>query len=244
MSIICWILHKEKQLNAQQQIPFKIMSHLCIMPLKLKQNIKPNGLIGIWSIEEDEGFFLEKLGELEEESKKLEKLKGRRRTEWLSSRYLVHFLSGREKRGKLIKDEFGKPFLEDSDHFISISHSGNMSAVVASKNKVGIDIQKHVERITRIAHKFVNEDERLFLNEDKAYIPSLHIIWGAKESLYKAYGRQKIDFRKHLKIKPFVFNKLEPVHFEAELIKDDLYEKYKMTAKFIDNFYLVYAVQL
>ena len=55
-------------------------------------------------------------------------------------------------------DEFGKPHLVD-DNYISITHSHHFSAIIVSKEPVGIDIEMQRNIILKIAHKFVNEEE-------------------------------------------------------------------------------------
>lgn len=65
---------------------------------------------------------------------------------------------------------------------------------------IGCDIQVVIEKMARIAHKFLNEPERAFVeSRPKAeYLQLLHLFWTAKESLYKAYGLKELDFRKNL----------------------------------------------
>ena len=68
----------------------------------------------IWKIEEDEPFFLQRLDLHASETAELANMKGRRRLEWLASRYLVHHMVSDEPdwdRIPLLKDEFGKPHL-------------------------------------------------------------------------------------------------------------------------------------
>ncbi len=55
----------------------------------------------------------------------------------------------------LFYDENGKPHLKDGKH-ISITHSFHFSAVIVSASIIGIDIEKQREKITIIAHKFID----------------------------------------------------------------------------------------
>ena len=114
-------------------------------------------------------------------------------------------MSGRKKRGACIKDEHGKPYLENSLFEISISHSRDLAAVIAAPQAVGIDIQKIVSKIERIAHKFMREEEMASLQEETR-LEHLHVYWGAKEALYKAYGRRQLDFKEHIFINPFEYD--------------------------------------
>jgi phosphopantetheinyl transferase len=173
------------------------------MPILLQKGLKPEGILGIWEIREEEGWFLDGIPLSEEEQGQLDRIKGRRRVEYLAVRQLIHAMSGREERGALIKDAFGKPHLEASDWEISISHSGDLAAAIAATRLVGVDVQRLVPKIDRLSRKFLSSSELEFLKGVPDRIKCLHVFWGAKESLYKAYGRRELDFGQHLYIAPF-----------------------------------------
>ncbi|MBC7885893.1 MAG: 4'-phosphopantetheinyl transferase superfamily protein [Saprospiraceae bacterium] len=211
------------------------------MPLFLKFNIQPDGLVGIWQTNEQDNYFQEKLNLFPSESDELEILKNRKRTEWLSSRYLLHILSEREIRGACLKDKFGKPYLENSEFHISISHSSSYTGVIASTSVVGIDIQVIIPKIERITSKFVTEDEfRYIHNTNKT--EAFHAIWGAKEAMYKAYGRKELDFKKHISVGEFHFSR-DGFIFTGEVKKDDFYKKYALSCHQFDQLILVYAIE-
>ena len=170
------------------------------MPILLHKDIEPEGEIGIWKINESESWFRENLDLYKAEETELSEIKGEgKRKEWLASRWLLHEMSGREIRGACLKDAFGKPILKDSQYEISLSHSNQVAAVLASPNPCGVDIQLKVEKITRLAHKFVNESEKKWIDPNNI-IEELHLIWGAKEALYKTYSKGKVDFIEDLLI--------------------------------------------
>ncbi|NND09390.1 MAG: 4'-phosphopantetheinyl transferase superfamily protein [Saprospiraceae bacterium] len=172
------------------------------MPLILKEKIREEGVFGIWEIDETDAFFEALLDLSQEESREVQQLKSRRRTEWLASRWLLHIISGRAARGILVKDEFGKPYIAGSNWYISISHTHQYTAAIAAPFLVGIDIQVRVEKITRIAKKFLSAHEAENVTGQRP-IDYMHIYWGAKECLYKAYGRRVLDFKKDLRIDAF-----------------------------------------
>ena len=211
------------------------------MPLLSHKKISQNTEIGIWSIEEPIEFFEEKISLHWKEIDQLENLSDRKALEWFASRYLIHIMSGRTKRGPCLKDVFGKPYLEGSDYHISFSHSRNKAAAIASKNSSGIDIQITVPKITRIAHKFCSDYETNYI-ESEQKIQFLHIIWGAKESIYKAYGRRSVDFRKEISIDVFKIEN-NVVHTTAHLIKEGAEASYDVVARLIEEYILVYAVE-
>lgn len=176
------------------------------MPLLIHKHLEADLEIGIWQIAEPEAWFTERLALSLEEEEQLARIKGYRRVEWLASRQLVHQMSGQEKRSAFLKDEFGKPHLENTSYQISISHSHGMTAAISGPVDLGIDIQKIVPKIGRIAHRFLSEEELACLSPSYFYLEHLHVFWGAKEALYKAYGRRELDFSRHLLVEPFKYH--------------------------------------
>ena len=178
---------------------------------------------------------------LPKEKERLQTIKGHRKTEWLAARWLIHYMSGRKERGALLKDKFGKPFLADSPFQISISHSRAFAAAIAGPESVGIDIQLLVPKIERIAHKFMREAELNSLVPETR-LEHLHVYWGAKESLYKAFGRRALDFKKHIHITPFQFG-TSPT-FEGHIYKDDFKASYQLWYEIVEDYVLVYAREI
>ena len=102
-------------------------------------------------------------------------------------------------------DEFGKPHLKDKN-YLSITHSFTFTAIIISeKNPVGIDIEKQRDKIVKIAHKFTPIEEYNTIANHEALVSKLTIVWGAKESLYKIYGKKKLRFLHHIYIEDFSF---------------------------------------
>ncbi len=211
------------------------------MPLLKTQQLEPTGEWGIWKIEESEAFFLDALDLHQLEIKQLASMKGRRRVEWLASRYLLHELSGRTERADCLKDEFGKPYLVGSDYQISLSHSHGLAAVIAAPQAVGIDIQLEVPKIERIAHKFMRPEESESLSKEHR-ITHLHLYWGAKEALFKAYGRKEVDFKQHLIIEPFSWQG-DSGDFRGQLIKPTIEQSFKLSYRLFDSFVLVWCME-
>ncbi len=103
-----------------------------------------------------------------------------------------------------VKDQHGKPHLlaDPSLHF-SLSHSHQHAAALVSTRACGIDLQMRVDKITRLRSKFERADERAFISQQPDEIGALHVLWGAKESLYKLWGKRLIDWHQHLIVHPF-----------------------------------------
>lgn len=210
------------------------------MPLIFHKYIKPEGELGIWKIQEEESFFYSKLDLTEKEKKHLNTIKGNLKIEWLASRYLLHKMSGRETRGRLVKDEYGKPTLEHSEYHISLSHSNQLAAVAAGPEIVGVDIQKIVEKMSRIAPKFMNENEFESLGKDS--LLQMHVYWGAKECLYKSYGKKKLDFKKHILIDAFEMKRTYGI-ISGRVVKGDFNQSYEIVYQKIEDYLLVYSIE-
>jgi 4'-phosphopantetheinyl transferase EntD len=72
-----------------------------------------------------------------------------------------------------------------------------------SDSIIGIDIEKQRDKITIIAHKFIDY-EFDYLNEiEPDFIKKLTIIWCIKESLYKLFQTPGLSFKKHCLAIPF-----------------------------------------
>ncbi len=189
------------------------------MPLLLTRHPFPDTTFGLWQIAEEEAFFREELPLSLEEEVEMSRLKNDlRRHEWLAGRWLLHKLSGAPQRLPLAKDAFSKPFFPENQHLAcSLSHShGLVGALVFQPSPLtphpsllapscGCDIQVLVEKMPRLASKFLNLEEEKFVASHSAptQFDLLHVFWTAKESLYKAYGLKALDFRAHLRVEPF-----------------------------------------
>jgi 4'-phosphopantetheinyl transferase len=180
------------------------------MPLLLHKQPFPNASFGLWLIEEDPDFFQANLSLEPAEAQELALLKGLRRLEWLTARWLLDKMSQTAERLPLAKDSFSKPFFPGNDRLIcSLSHSQGKVGVLLleldrpvdpEKDRYGCDIQVLVDKIRAIAPKFTNEAEKAILEKlgEKQRFEALHLLWTAKESLYKAYGLKSLDFRANI----------------------------------------------
>lgn len=148
--------------------------------------------LGVWKIEEPESFFVDRL---HEDQRQLPFLPDQRRLQSLAARFLLNRMM--ESPQVILKNESNKPFLRDDDRYISISHSFEVATVLVARRLCGVDIEKNLDRIERIAAKFLfpGEIDRL---QGSQYRRHLYRIWGAKEAMFKAYGLGGIDFKKDL----------------------------------------------
>lgn len=176
------------------------------MPLLATRHLFPGTALGLWQISEEESFFRDGLPLSPVEEQELAPLKNARRLEWLAGRWLLHRLTGAPQRMPLAKDAFSKPFfLDKPDLHCSLSHShGVVGALLADQN-CGCDVQVLVEKMPRLAPKFLSKTETEFVarHSPEVQFDLFHIFWTAKESMYKAYGLKELDFRKNMNLAPF-----------------------------------------
>jgi len=155
--------------------------------------------IFIWHIVEDETTLLNLVDNrllygIEKAKKQHPKL------QWLASRALLtEVLNSNNISFEAIKkDEFGKPFLSNCEWNFSISHSGNYAVLILSKNNfIGIDIETKFEQTYRLKEKFSTNYELDFIGNDSRQSA---LIWSAKESIYKAYGKKKLIFKEDMRL--------------------------------------------
>lgn len=158
---------------------------------------------GIWKMEESVQVLLDLLPERAYYERELQRFSApHRKQEWLSVRILLFRLLGRHE--EISYEPSGKPYLADNSEFISISHTKGYVAVILSKEKsVGIDIEQYSQRVHKVAHKYMREDERVVpYREDNTWSLLLH--WSAKEVMFKCMNTPEVDFREHLHIESFI----------------------------------------
>lgn len=159
--------------------------------------------VGLWKIEEDEDFFLNELPNFGSWKMEVDSFtSGKRRLQFLASRYLLQELAPDLPLADWRRDPKGKIYSERSNSRISISHSGHFAAVSLSTQPNGIDIQKIDHRMEKLSAKFIAPEEMDFIDQNHC-IDCYHIIWSAKECIFKAYGKGSLDFKSHLRIDPF-----------------------------------------
>lgn len=113
-----------------------------------------------------------------------------RQIEFLASHYLLAQITYTEQT--YFFDINNKPVAEKTKHYLSISHSDTMIALIASnKYRVGIDIEDAQRDVTRIAQKFINNSEQQWANTNNDWL----LIWTAKEALYKLLINPDSNFK-------------------------------------------------
>ena len=83
---------------------------------------------------------------------------------------------------------------------ISISHSNEMVVIgISNETHFGIDIQHKTDKIFKIKSKFLSKKEGKFLGKTDN-MEFLIKVWSAKESIFKALGKEGVSFLNDIEI--------------------------------------------
>ena len=83
-------------------------------------------------------------------------------------------------------NDAGKPILIDG-RYVSISHTkGVVAVIISERHPVGVDVEYCSDRVSKVAKRFVRDDE---WTED---VDALLIIWSAKETVYKLFSEDHL----------------------------------------------------
>lgn len=167
-----------------------------------KHYLNEFSVLGVWKIEEDISSLL-KLVELDREDRKRyrEFRSISRKLEYLSVRALLAELLGKDAR--IVYNKNNKPFIKNGSHFISISHSYRLTAILLSTNEqVGIDLEYMNANIGAFASKFMNKREKVVRDPSRSKY-HLYLHWCAKEALYKICDKEGISIKTNILIQPF-----------------------------------------
>jgi 4'-phosphopantetheinyl transferase len=210
------------------------------MPIFFEKDLSADTTIALWKIEESAQELENKLQLKTHELNFLRSLMGEKRNlQWLATRVLLRKLLNTHEYIDLRTGENGKPYLENNSHHISLSHSFDYAAVIISESKkVGIDIELIKPKIEKIAHKFLNDEEFAFIGEEKR-IEQLYVCWCAKEALYKLNGERETSFKENIFLHPFNFKSSGSIN--AEIIKNQQYEKFDVHYKTVGGYMLGYV---
>ncbi|WP_282134609.1 4'-phosphopantetheinyl transferase family protein [Seonamhaeicola maritimus] len=207
--------------------------------MPLYKTIIPNSqtCVKIWKISESYEELIKPLALTLASQERVEDMKSEMHQRgFLSVRHLLREFGYQDS--DLFYDEWGKPHLKDGKQ-ISITHSFNFSAVIISDLIVGIDVEKQRDKITIIAHKFIDY-ENDYLNEEASdYIIKLTLLWCIKESLYKLFATPGLSFKDHCLVIPF---NIEDQETTAWI--DYKNKKYRYSIQFLEfeGFSCAYAI--
>lgn len=205
------------------------------MALVSIDNLNCNTQLGIWKKEEEldllESVF--ELNVLEKIEYKKISNEGRKK-EWLLVRILLTEML--QKRVTINYNINKKPFINDSDINITISHSRNFIAIITSDTEfAGIDVECISDRVGKVKHKFLNSTELDWCNT----LELQTTCWSAKESVFKLYEKE-LDFH-DMVIEPFdLLSNLGK--FKLNVVKKEKQGSYVLNFMRIENDILTYTL--
>lgn len=157
------------------------------MPVVYIKEIAPDVKLGLWKMDDDilqilsESSDMRKLFDTEISQYRSDS----RRNEKLAVYSLLWKMTYSKIR--IFHNDNGKPIVDGYN--ISISHTRGFASVILSKSKnVAVDIEYYSDRVGRIADKFIRKDE---IAKD---IDSQLINWSAKETVYKYFSEQDLQY--------------------------------------------------
>ena len=204
------------------------------MPLEFNINVNDIQDVSVWDIKESIEELKIGLSFNEIEMNELDRIsheKGKKH--WLAIRQLARI--SLKSGDQIVYDHLGVPSLKGHDIHISLSHSENKVAISCNKKyETGIDIQYFNEKILNIKNKFCNEFEKQWLPLND--IHHLHLLWGAKESLFKYYTTQ-MPF-KEVEVQPFTLSSSGRIN--AVRKRKDKSDEFQLTYRIFDSYYLIY----
>ena len=212
------------------------------MPIIYK-TITADYQLGVWDVMEKEDFFLETYSYSADELSEIDKKHASHRLQLLASRAVLYDMSLSKSGYKIVKDDHGKPHIVNIQGDISFTHSHSQAAAIYSKMRlVGIDIQISTDKINRIARKFVSKTKADYICIHENTVDYHHILWGAKESMYKAYGRRKVEFRDNLFVNPFVYQS-KGGHITGSIKMPDYKGDFDIYYTKMGDYYMVYCIE-
>ena len=166
------------------------------MPFFYQQNINETAHLAIWSIQEPASFFetdVQLAAPIANEE---------RRTQHLAVRLLFKLMMPDADLSQLVMADNGKPYLIGLPFHFSFSHCKGYAACAVDDQPIGIDIEIIHPRIAKVAHKFLNDQEKAMIEtlDEKDQLNQLAFLWAAKEAMYKKHEQLGIDFAKDFNI--------------------------------------------
>lgn len=154
------------------------------MPVLSVQRINAHTLLGCWKVEESYDDLIMRYGHLTDVVSHYKSI--HRRISKLCVYALLYQMTG-DTSLIITHNDDGKPFIEGWN--ISISDTKGYVAVMISQNeRVGVDIEYVSDRITKIADRFIRDDEEA----DSVGKQLVH--WCAKEAVYKLFSEHHLGY--------------------------------------------------
>ncbi|MCF0063690.1 4'-phosphopantetheinyl transferase superfamily protein [Dyadobacter chenwenxiniae] len=208
------------------------------MPICYIKSISDDATLGLWHMSESwqdlkEMVKLPATEWLPLEEKKTDK----RKQEWLACRVLLQEMA--QSLPIISYDKNRKPHIKGSSKQLSMSHSGDYVCVyVHDSEPVGVDLQQMKPSITKGSDYFLNEAEQHWADLDDNVL--LHLIWCAKEAVFKFAGDADMDLKKHIITNPFKSNQNGII--EVSIQKENVNMSVQVQHDAFDDYLLAWTV--
>ena len=158
----------------------------------------------IWEITEDLSFF--QTFPENWTTNKDQEIVSQKKLESSAARFCLWTLCQQISEGPwdLRKDERNRPYFDQSDYHISLSHSFPfVAAVISHKKTVGIDLERFGRNVEKIGPRFLSAEE---WNRWQDSHSDLTKAWTCKEAIYKAMGVPGLAFQQDIQLPSFANN--------------------------------------
>ena len=179
------------------------------MPLYYQQDINENTRLAIWEIAEGHDFFLEKV------SLRYPVVHPQKQLQHLAAGYLLPYLYPDFPYQEVVYPAQGRPFVSGDRYFFSLTHSGNMAAaMVSASGAVGIDLEKITDRVHRVRHKFLSQEEWEWVKGqgEEMQRELLTLLWTVKEAVYKWRNIPGTIFSQDILVSPILLSGAGDIH--------------------------------
>lgn len=107
----------------------------------------------------------------------------------------------------LKKDDRNRPYFDQSDYYISLSHSFPfVAAVISYEKSVGIDLERFGRQVDKIGPRFLSNEEWTRWQNSHG---DLTKAWTCKEAIFKAMGVPGLAFQQDIQLPQFAKNPFE-----------------------------------
>ena len=161
----------------------------------------------IWEITEDLSFF--QTFPENWTTNKDHQIVSQKKLESSAARFCLWTLCQQISEGPwdLRKDERNRPYFDQSDYHISLSHSFPfVAAIISHKKSVGIDLERFGRQVEKIGPRYLSAEE---WNRWQDSHSDLTKAWTCKEAIYKAMGVPGLAFQQDIQLPLFAKNPFE-----------------------------------
>ena len=158
----------------------------------------------IWEITEDLSFF--QTFPENWTTNKDHQIVSQKKLESSAARFSLWSLCQQISEGPwdLRKDERNRPYFDQSDYHISLSHSFPfVAAIISHKKSVGIDLERFGRQVEKIGPRFLSAEEWNLWQDSHS---DLTKAWTCKEAIYKAMGVPGLAFQQDIQLPSFANN--------------------------------------